>query len=195
MVLMTRAIATVGHSNHDEDKFVTLLEGVEIDMLVDVRSQPYSRYSPHFNASALKSLLDRHGIRYVHVPGLGGRPEDPRMYDSAGHVLYDKVARSEVFEGAIEWLEGAAETSKVAIMCGEENPTECHRRLLVGRVLQERGWEVRHLRGNGKLMTERELADTAGGPEVGLFEGGEFSAWRSIRSVSPRSQPPSSSVR
>ena len=191
---MRRTITTVGHSNHEPDEFVGLLKKVGIQHVVDIRSQPYSRFAPQFNFGALRSLLADHGIEYTHDKDLGGWPDSEDMYDAAGHVLYGRLAESRDFEQAVERLETAVKTPHVlAIMCGEEDPTECHRRLLVGKVLGDRGWQVRHLRGGGHLMSEEELTDVSGGVEPGLFEGGEFSAWRSIRSVSPRNPPNSSS--
>lgn len=184
-------IVTVGHSNHDPQTFVELLRRAGIATLVDVRSQPYSGFAPHFSRSPLKSSMESAGIAYVHDTALGGRPDDPEMYDAQGHVLYGSVAESPDFLEAIERLEGLARDSQVAIMCGEENPAECHRRILVGKVLDERGWKVRHLRRSGELQSEADQPMIH--VQEGLFEGGEFSTWRSIRSVSPRSRPPSSS--
>jgi uncharacterized protein (DUF488 family) len=185
-------ITTVGHSNHEPDVFVRLLKSAGIELVVDIRSQPYSAYSPQFGSRALKRFLEESHIGYRHEPALGGRPDDPAMYDSAGHVLYGRIAISESFLAAIVRLEGLADCTQVAIMCSEENPDECHRRLLVARVLERRGDRVRHLRGDGTMQTEDELPATLAARE-GLFEGGEFSTWRSIRSVSRRSPPRSSS--
>jgi uncharacterized protein (DUF488 family) len=177
---MDRTITTVGHSNHELGRFVQLLRGERIEHVVDVRSQAYSRFAPQFNYGAIRSWLNEHGIEYTHDTNLGGRPESADMYDAAGHVLYGRLAVSIQFKGSLDRLEATATSSKVAIMCGEEDPTECH-------------WRVLHLRGDGRLMPEDLIADVAGGAEPGLFEGGEFSAWRSIRSVSHKIPPRSSS--
>lgn len=190
---MTRTITAVGHSNHESNQFVELLKEAGIQQVIDVRSQPYSRHTPHFNLEALRSLLAENGIEYSHEGALGGRPEAAEMYDSAGHVLYGKLAASAEFEEGVDRLEATAHISRAAIMCGEEDPTECHRRLLVGRVMIGRGWRIEHLRGDGRLVSEDQLSDVSGGVEPGLFEGGEYSTWRSIRSVSPGGPPRSSS--
>jgi hypothetical protein len=81
-------------------------------------------------------------------------------------------------------------------MCGEEDPTNCHRRLLVGRVLRDRGVEVMHIRGDGRVQSEEEVAveedfrKTRG--QLTLFDLEEPDAWKSTRSVLPRRAPPSS---
>ena len=164
--------------------------------MVDVRSQPHSRFSPQFSKGALAPAIEGADIGYAHLPDLGGRPDGSTYYDQLGHVLYGLVAESDRFKRAIETLEDLLDLQVVAIMCSEESPTECHRRLLVGRVLATRGWEILHLRGDGRIQPESELADLTGpAVEDGLFEGGELSTWRSIRSVSPSGRPPTSSPR
>jgi uncharacterized protein (DUF488 family) len=77
------------------------------------------------------------------------------------------------------------------LMCSEEDPTHCHRRLLVTRVLNERGVDVVHIRGDGRLQPERDLG---GGEQGDIFNGFEEKAWRSTRSVSHKSRPVSSST-
>jgi uncharacterized protein (DUF488 family) len=79
-------------------------------------------------------------------------------------------------------------------MCSEEDPTACHRRLLIGRVLAQRGVSVRHIRGDGRVQGEAELADMYGAGQPQLFAEMEEARWRSIRSVSPRRPPRSSSA-
>ena len=189
-----QVILTIGHSNHDPEHFAQLLANEEVDLVVDIRSQPYSRFAPHFNRSTLAALLTSSGIGYQHEPDLGGRPDDPEMYDATGHVLYGLVADSVRFRAALDRLEEVAATGTVAILCGEEDPAECHRRLLVGRVLGEDGWDVRHIRSEGALQRDSDLPKTDNG-QGRLFEGGEFSTWTSTQSVSPRSRPRPSSRR
>jgi uncharacterized protein (DUF488 family) len=168
-------------------------------VLVDVRSRPYSRYTPHFSADPLKSALHDAGLRYLFLGReLGGRPEGPEYYDPDGKVRYDRVAEAPFFLEGIRRLEQGIGQYRVAIMCGEEDPAGCHRRLLIGRVLRERGVQVLHLRGDGRVQTEEDLAE-ADVPRAGeakqplLFDAEEVTPWTSIRSVSPRRPPPSSS--
>ncbi|KAB2857470.1 MAG: DUF488 domain-containing protein, partial [Anaerolineae bacterium] len=48
---------TIGHSNHSLDDFLGLLKQHAITDLVDIRSAPQSRFSPHFNKKRLESTL------------------------------------------------------------------------------------------------------------------------------------------
>ncbi len=130
---------------------------------------------------------------------LGGRPEDKRYYDSSGHVLYGLVAEGDEFKGGIERLVRGAREHRVALMCNEENPAECHRRLLVGRVLVEKGARVLHIRGDGRIEPEEELAAAEQQAEAGQQEFGfaaqEKPVWKSTRSVSQARPPKRSSGR
>ena len=137
------------------------------------------------------------GIRYVFLgKELGGRPESRDCYDAEGHVLYGKVAASESFQRGLAKLEKALPTRRMALCCAEENPSDCHRRLLVSKVLIERGIEVLHLRADGRIQPERALCEAEeverGGQQT-LFGEEEVPVWRSIRSVSPAKARPSSS--
>jgi len=129
---------------------------------------------------------------------LGGMPADPRFYDSEGFVLYFEVASTDDFKAGVAQVLELASHARVALMCGEEDPSACHRRLLVGRVLMEQGCEPVHLRGDGRLQTEEALreveAEAKGLAGVQtLFDVEEEEPWRSTRSVSPRRPPRSSS--
>jgi uncharacterized protein (DUF488 family) len=153
----------------------------KIEVVVDVRSSPYSRFAPHFNTDPLGTSLRAAGLKYVFLGReLGGRP-DGTFYDHEGHVLYGRVARSPLFNEGLERLQRGLRAHRVAVMCAEEDPTDCHRRLLVARVLLDRGVVVRHVRGDGRVQDEAELG---GFPQGELFNGFEESAWRSTRSVS-----------
>jgi len=192
---------SIGHSNHPAEGFSGLLKKHDIDVLVDVRSYPYSRYAPQFDTSGLKALLAKAGVKYLYLGReLGGRPEGDDYYDAQGHVLYARLATSSLFLEGIDRLQKGAQTYRVAVMCAEEDPLNCHRRLLIGRVLKERGVALDHIRGDGRLQTEDELLRAEvrhhpGSKQSSLFEASQEAAWRSTRSVSRRNQPPSSSER
>ena len=155
---------TVGHSTHPVDALVELLRGERIEVLADVRSMPYSRRNPQFRKEKLRASVEQAGLRYVFLGAeLGGRPPEAEFYDAKGHARYDLVAETERFQGGLERLLTGADAYRVAIMCSEEDPGRCHRRLLVTRALTGRGAEVRHIRGNGSVVTEAELTDGLSG--------------------------------
>jgi uncharacterized protein (DUF488 family) len=178
-------IWSVGHSKHVMGKFLSVLEDAAIACLVDVRSQPYSRYSPHFNEASLKTSLVESGICYEFMgDSLGGRPPETFMYDEEGHVLYGEMAKSERFRHGIEKLVHLGSRQRTVMMCSEESPVDCHRRLLIARVLAG-SIEVIHLRADGSALSESDwMAEVTPPKPPTLFELEEVKQWRSIRPVS-----------
>jgi uncharacterized protein (DUF488 family) len=151
-------VLTIGHSNHTTEHFLDLLKARGVEVVVDTRSQPYSKYSTQFDQKDLKQALSRAAIRYLYIGReLGGRPEGEEFYDQDGHVLYDRVAKTTQFQEGLSRLEQGIREYQVALLCAEENPAACHRRLLIGRVLQEHGIQVDHIRGDGRMQTEEEV--------------------------------------
>jgi uncharacterized protein (DUF488 family) len=195
-----RTLYTIGHSSHTPEHFLELLQRHRIEVLVDVRSAPYSRYTPHFDRESLRDLITAAGIKYLYLGDVvGGRPKDETFYDLDGHARYAKVAGSPDFLGGILRLERGADEFRVALMCSEEDPANCHRRLLIGRVLIERGAELLHIRGDGELQTDAQVAAFSGkllaDPQPALFADLDEDKWRSTASVSPKNRQPNSSVR
>ncbi|MDQ2809879.1 MAG: DUF488 domain-containing protein [Chloroflexota bacterium] len=189
-------IYTIGHSNQPLDEFLRLLLLHRLEVLVDVRSAPYSKYTTQFNSAPLKTSVTAAGCKYLYLGDeLGGRPKGAAFYDAEGHVRYDRVAESPLFLAGITRVETGIARYRVALLCSEEDPTGCHRRLLVGRVLTGRGTTVCHIRGDGRLQAEAELAaaEAAAAPQATLFALEDVTPWRSIRSVLPKNGRPSSS--
>src|ERR1700722_14513807 len=143
---------TVGHSNQSLDAFIALLIKHEIQVVVDSRSSPYSKYVPQFNRREIEDTLKHARIQYLYMgQELGGRPDDDDFYDDDGRVLYYRVAESPTFLKGIERLEQGIRRYRVALLCSEENPAVCHRHLLVGRVMDKRGTKMLHIREDGRL--------------------------------------------
>lgn len=193
-------VHTIGHSNHELEHFFDLLRLHRIEVIADVRSHPYCGYSIHFNREAIQAAAKARGFQYVYLGDqIGGRPADDRFYDADGHVLYWKLAGSKVFEEGIERVRRGMRQYRIALMCSEENPSVCHRRLLISRVLHESGVEVAHIRGDGRIETEAELRKTEAQPQteqLSLFveePTAEVNPWRSLRSGLRRKTQPDSS--
>lgn len=192
-------IYTIGHSNHPPDMFIKLLKEHQIEVLVDVRSRPHSKQVSHFNKDALRSLVTANGIKYLFLgKELGGFPEESDFYDENGYVIYSRIAASPSFLEAISRLEAGTQKYRVAIMCGEENPADCHRRLLIGRFLKGRGLTLRHIRRNGHLQTEEELCSkeqvlNLNSLQQSLFSHKEETEWKSTRSVLQKNRRQNSS--
>jgi uncharacterized protein (DUF488 family) len=170
---------TIGHSNQALDDFLDLLQQHRIAAVADVRTVPRSRYVPHFSAGPLREALAGRGISYIPMGHeLGGRPEGDEFYDAEGHVLYGRLAATPAFRGGLDQVLAGAQTSRIALLCSEEDPGRCHRHLLIGRVLRGRGVPVSHIRRDGSVETEAELAIREAGagpppetsPQATLFD-------------------------
>jgi uncharacterized protein (DUF488 family) len=189
------SVWTIGHSNHDLARLIGLLRSARVEAIADVRSQPFSRFSPQFNRGALRAALLGSDLRYAFLGDeLGGRPPEQDLYDADGHVLYGQLAKTARFKAGIDRLLGGAERLRVAVLCSEEDPTDCHRRLLVARVITEMGVSVVHIRGDGSTVAEKELSARATTFSQGTLLAEETAPWRSTRSVSPNAPPRTSSA-
>lgn len=166
-------VFSVGHSNHTFERFLELLEAHGIQAVADVRSQPVSRWSPQFSRPALEKSLRAAGIHYVFLGReLGARASDPGCYEN-GRVVYGRIAATEGFRLAIQRVLEGARKMRVALLCAEAEPLECHRTILVARHLVEAGVQVRHILPGGGLETQEEslrrLKAQLGLPEQDLF--------------------------
>ncbi|MGZ5307903.1 MAG: DUF488 domain-containing protein [Solirubrobacterales bacterium] len=160
-----REILTVGHSNHDERRFLELLGAGGVEAIADVRAQPHSRRNPHFNADGLAASLKAAGVSYTGFGDqLGGRREpvegspndaweDPAFRGYADHM------ESGEFAAGLEMLSQLAASRRTAVMCAEGDWQRCHRRL-ISDALTARGWRVLHLGPDGSL-SEHELDERA----------------------------------
>jgi uncharacterized protein (DUF488 family) len=183
---LSPTVWTVGHSNHELEAFVALVQRHQIAYLVDVRSYPYSRFAPHFNREELQPTMEASGIRYLFLGlALGGRPQHDDQFDAKGHALYGEMARAPAFTEAIDRLLHGAPEHRLALLCSCGQPRECHRRLLVGKVLCDRGAELCHILPDGGVLTESSVALSENHAPDALF-GHDEPLWRSIRSVSHR---------
>lgn len=161
-----RSIWTIGHSRHPIDRFLALLRGQGVELLVDARSHPASRYSPQFGRGPLERAVEAGAIRYAFLgQALGGRPADPACYGPDGKLDYDRVERLAVYQRGIDQLLDEAARARACVLCAEEDPARCHRRLLITRTLVGRGVLVFHIRGSGAVQSEAEL----GGGQLALL--------------------------
>lgn len=147
------AIYTIGHSSHPLETFIALLQQQKIETLVDVRSQPYSKWNPQFNRENLAAALQNAGVRYVDLgSSLGGRPDQPDLYDPGSERPdYERQAQTAVYQQGISQLTRLAQNGRTAIMCSEGDPDACHRALLIAPTLLESGHTVQHILPDGRL--------------------------------------------
>ena len=150
------AVFTIGHSNHSLEAFSDLLAQHRVDVLADVRSAPYSRFNPQFNRESLAVALKSSEIEYAYFGRqLGGRPKDSSCYEG-GRVCYDRVAETQDFRQGLAQVMDTAGQHRVAMMCAEKEPLDCHRTLLVAQALDARGVNVHHILADGRLESHAD---------------------------------------
>jgi len=140
VLTMSPIVLTVGHSTRAIEEFVLLLDAHGVTRLVDVRTLPRSRHNPQFNQDSLPAALDRAGIAYTHMPGLGGlrRPRKDSTnlgWRNTGFRGFADYMQTPEFAKAIEKLITMAAKDRVAIMCAEAVPWHCHRSLIADALL------------------------------------------------------------
>lgn len=167
-------VFTIGHSTMPYARFEALLSLHRINALADIRTSPFSRYVPQFNKENLQRELRSANVKYVYLGDeLGGRPNDLRLFYN-GVADYERMAQTSAFARGIARVVEGVKTYRVALMCAEQSPLNCHRCLLVGRALHEGGMTVQHILGDGRLtdqqQIEAQLLELAGKGETDLFD-------------------------
>lgn len=149
----------MGHSTHTWQRFADLVRSSGVTAIADVRSSPYSRHTPHFSRETLKQGLHSEGMAYSFLgKELGGRPSRRDLYAN-GIADYEAMARTSAFIAGLNRVVSGAERYRVALLCAEHDPLDCHRCLLVGRHLNLRGAQVRHILADRSVVSHAELED------------------------------------
>ena len=163
----TNPIFTIGHSNMDALAFVKLLQQHKIQTVADVRSSPYSQYTPQFNREVLQATLKQAGISYVFLGDeLGARRSEREVYEN-GQAVYERIAETPLFKSGLERVLSGAKKFRIALMCAEKDPLTCHRTILVCRNLKQRApnilsaesaakLEIQHIHSDGHLESQAE---------------------------------------
>jgi uncharacterized protein (DUF488 family) len=170
-------IFTIGHSTHEIDRFLSLIGQHGISAVADVRSTPASRFNPQFNRDSLKATLARAGINYVFLGReLGARSDDRKCYVD-GKVQYDRLAQAPAYQDGLARLEAGRAEHRIAIMCSERDPLECHRAVLVAESLFAHGVPIVHILGDGGLESHEQsrvrLRELHGLAEDDLFHSAD----------------------
>ena len=172
-------IFSIGHSNHPIGHFLDLLRRHQIAALADVRSRPYSRFNPQYNRETLAETLRAAGMSYVFLGAeLGGKRDG---------VSYAEIAASDGFRRGLDRLREGAARMRVAFMCAEREPLDCHRTLLVSRHLTAPDLAIRHILADGTVeeheSVERRLVAQMGEAPLPLMApllAADPEAWRAV---------------
>jgi len=138
-------VLTIGHSTRTLEEFVQLLEVFGITLVVDVRTIPRSRHNPQFNKETLPNSLKHYGVRYIHMPEIGGlrHPKHQSVntaWKNSGFRGYADYMQTQEFMDSLLKIVALARENRLALMCAEALPWRCHRNLLSDALV------VRHIK-------------------------------------------------
>lgn len=151
-------LLTIGHSNHQIEKFIDLLKDHNITAIADVRSAPYSRYHPQYNKKELKNELNQNNIQYSFLgKELGARTDNLDCYVD-NKAVYEKIAQTPNFSAGLQRIRKGLTKYKIALMCAEKDPITCHRAILVCRNLRKE-INIEHILFDGQLESHQHLED------------------------------------
>jgi len=161
---------TIGHGAIETAHLFELLALHSIQVLVDVRSTPYSKFVPQANREILEAAAKARNVSYVFMgDALGGKPPSEALTDRSGHSDYARISQAEPFVKGLDRLLEQASRQRVCILCSEEDPGRCHRANLVAASLVERGCQVFHIRHDGRAESHAEMELRKTGGQLTLF--------------------------
>lgn len=144
---MPKVIFSIGHSNMPFEEFLALLKSENIEILVDVRSHPVSRFAPWSASKHLAGKLAENNIEYLFLGNLlGCKPADKKFYTADGKPDFKKIAKSAEFIKGIQRLAETASQTRTVVMCAEEAPENCHRSIIIEPALKRMGFTMKHIR-------------------------------------------------
>lgn len=150
-------ILTIGYSNVDFNTFLSKIKRVNIKTIFDVRSIPYSKYTPQFNRENIKKELYKNNVCYIYVGDMiGGWPKKEEYYTD-NIADYTKMINDESFNKGLEYIINESKKNNIALACSEHNPFTCHRFLLISRELIRRGFDVNHVMKDGHIKSHHAV--------------------------------------
>ena len=151
---------TIGYATKSIHTYTDQLKYHGVNVVVDIRSVPYSKVFHDYNRETLRKTLRKEGVRYIDLgKELGPRSKDPCHYNEENQVQFDRLMDSDLFKSGIQRLfEGLEKGFTIALNCAEKNPATCHRSLLVGWSLKHQyQHELEHILHDGALRSQSDL--------------------------------------
>jgi len=153
---MMNKLFTIGYSNHSIETFISILKKYGINVIVDVRSTPFSSFKPEFNKDTLNIDLKKGGIKYLFLGNeCGARFDEPSCYRN-GKADYKLIAQHKKFQNGLKRINDGSENFTIALMCAEKDPINCHRMILICRNLKNFGLPIYHILDLDNIESQKE---------------------------------------
>ena len=157
---MNNTIYTIGYTGFSLTDFLHTLKENKIQVVIDVRSSPFSERYPEYNRPNLDRTLQNNGIYYRnYAEEFGARQENP-IYFTNGYLDFNKFSKSDSFQNGVKKIRNSLEKNYIiTFLCAEKDPIQCHRAILVSKAFSDLGYHVVHILPNGKRETQQDIED------------------------------------
>ena len=164
-------IYTIGYVSYEPEEMTKVLLSFGISCLIDVRSNPHSAYYTQYNKEVFSETLKEHGILYRNYwLEFGARQEDPKYYTKEGYLDFSAYTKSEQFLKGVQKIEQGMQMGYVfALMCAEKDPMTCHRAIMIGKALKDKGFTVKHILWPDRIETQQEMEQRGIGEQLSFF--------------------------
>lgn len=153
---MAKQLYTIGYSGFPNiEEFVRVLQTHGIQILIDVRSSPYSAFFSAYNKEPLSQKLKENNIFYCNFARQFGARQENHSFYKNGRLDFEEFSKSEQFLDGVKSVENSS--AIIAFMCSEKHPSECHRTILVAKAFSERGYEILHIKPNNEILSQKDI--------------------------------------
>ncbi|MFH7980563.1 DUF488 family protein [Clostridioides difficile] len=155
-------IFTIGHSNYPYDKLINMIKKYDINCVVDIRETPYSKYNIQYNKEAFNESLRNSGFIYIYMgKEFGAKRTNKDVYTQEGYADFEKVAKEDIFLNGIERLKKGCQMGyRIVLLGAMQEPIRCHRSILVGKVLNKEGFDVKYIMHEGNLSYQEDIEES-----------------------------------
>ncbi|CCL59198.1 Uncharacterized conserved protein [Clostridioides difficile] len=154
-------IFAIGHSNYPYDKLINMIKKYDINCVVDIRETPYSKYNIQYNKEAFNESLRNSGFLYIYMgKEFGAKRTNKDVYTQEGYADFEKVAKEDIFLNGIERLKKGCQMGyRIVLLGAMQEPIRCHRSILVGKVLNKEGFDVKYIMHEGNLAYQEDIEE------------------------------------
>ena len=155
-------IFAIGHSNYPYDKLINMIKKYDINCVVDIRETPYSKYNIQYNKEAFNESLRNSGFLYIYMgKEFGAKRTNKDVYTQEGYADFEKVAKEDIFLNGIERLKKGCQMGyRIVLLGAMQEPIRCHRSILVGKVLNKEGFDVKYIMHEGNLAYQEDIEES-----------------------------------
>ncbi|MDR5587783.1 MULTISPECIES: DUF488 domain-containing protein [Clostridium] len=152
-------IYTIGHSNYSLERLIYMLKHYDIDTVVDIRGIPYSKYNVQFNKETIQKALTQAGFIYIYMAEEFAANRSLKIsYTGEGYADFERVVNESSFLKGIDRLKnGINKGYRIVLLGAMQDPIRCHRSILVGRALRDKGFNVKHILDDHSIGTQEDI--------------------------------------